>query len=280
MWQAIRNTVKYVLRRRLHGPEVPLTAEERKARHPCVAHRGFSGLAPENTMAAFKLALEQPFVGWIELDVHLSKDDVPVVIHDSTLSRTTNGKGDVRDLTAEQLGRLDAGSWFHRKFAKEGVPTLDQVIALAAGRCKLNVELKGREEADEEERRLLARRAVETIRARGMAPDVVITSFRPELLRAVREVDGSIALGLIIDASPPDLIDRMKDLGATVLSLGYLNLTHELLRETAQAGIEMMAWTVNSPGELRRLAGVAEPFQLCTNYPDRWEAAILGGRTS
>lgn len=280
MWQAIRNTVKFVLRKRLHRPKVPLSAEERASRHPCVAHRGFSGKAPENTMAAFKLALEQPYVHWMELDVHLSKDDVPVVIHDSTLKRTTNGKGDVRDRTAEQLGKLDAGSWFDRRFSSEGVPTLDQVLALAAGRCRLNVELKGREEADAEEIRLLARRAVEVIRGRGMAPDVVITSFRPALLQAVREADETMRIGLIIDAYPPDLIARMQALGATVLSIGYLNLSKKLFGEAAKAGIEVMAWTVNAPGDLRKLSRSADPFQLCTNFPDRWEAAIRGGHSS
>lgn len=79
--------------------------------HLCVAHRGFSGIAPENTMAAFKLALEQPFVHWVELDVQLSKDGVPVVIHDFTLERTTNGTGKVKDSDWKALQQLDAGSW-------------------------------------------------------------------------------------------------------------------------------------------------------------------------
>lgn len=266
-----------MLRHTPREPEFPIGAEQRASRHPCVAHRGFSGAAPENTMAAFKLALAQPYVSWIELDVHLSKDDVPVVIHDSTLGRTTNGKGNVRDKTAEQLGKLDAGSWYHRRFASEGVPTLDQALALAAGRCKLNVELKGHEEANEDELKRLARRAVDAIRARGMAPDAVVTSFRPALLTAVRDYDPTMKLGLIIDAAPADLMPRMLALGATTLSIGHRHLSKKLLADAERAGIAVMAWTINSPGDLRKLTRLAEPFQLCTNYPDRWHAAVKQG---
>ncbi|MFC5529922.1 glycerophosphodiester phosphodiesterase [Cohnella yongneupensis] len=280
MWQAIHNAVSRLLFMLPHKQEKQLTAGERARLHPCVAHRGFSGQAPENTMAAFKLALAEPYVHWLELDVHLSRDDVPVVIHDSTLKRTTNVQGNVRDRTAEQLGKLDAGSWFERKFASEGVPTLDQVVTLASGRCKLNVELKGAEDADEQSQRRLAQRAVEVIRARGMAPDTVITSFRPALLQAVRECDASMKLGLIIDARPYDLIERLQALGATTLSIGFPHITAKLLRQTAKAGISVMAWTVNKPRDLRKLSRWAAPFQLCTNYPDRWDAAIREGESN
>ena len=77
----------------------------------CVAHRGFSSIAPENTMAAFNMAMERPEVQWMELDVQLSRDGVPVVIHDFTLERTTNGKGRVKDTDWSALKQLDAGSW-------------------------------------------------------------------------------------------------------------------------------------------------------------------------
>ncbi|WP_267901414.1 glycerophosphodiester phosphodiesterase [Cohnella faecalis] len=143
-----------------------MTPEERSRLHPCVAHRGWSGAAPENTMAAFEMALREPNVNWMELDVHLSQDEVPVVIHDGTLKRTTNGKGKVMECTAEQLGKLDAGSWFSSSYAGEGVPTLAQVLELAAGRCNLNIELKD----DGDDRRILAARTLETIRSRAWRP--------------------------------------------------------------------------------------------------------------
>ena len=228
-------------------------------------------------MAAFKLALEQPYVSWMELDVHLSKDDIPVVIHDSVLDRTTNGKGNVRDRTAEELGRLDAGSWFDQRFSSDGVPTLEQVLALASGRCKLNVELKGHDEATSEEQTRLARRAVDVIRDRGMAPDTVITSFRPSILQAVKEYDPSMKLGLIIDEAPEDLAARLLALGATTLSIGHRHLSAKLLQDMERVGIDVMAWTINSPGDLGKLTRLEQTFQLCTNYPDRWDAAVRQG---
>ncbi|WP_373232854.1 glycerophosphodiester phosphodiesterase [Cohnella sp.] len=238
--------------------------------HPCVAHRGFSGSAPENTLAAFKLALSQPFVQWMELDVHLSSDDIPVVIHDGTLKRTTNGQGEVREKTAEELGSLDAGSWFHPSFAAEGVPTLAKVLALTAGKCRMNVELKG----SNADWGLLARQAVDVIRSLQLEQDTVITSFHPDILIAVRNYFPAMNIGLIAEDRPPNLVSILKELGAYYLSIDFRYLNAQLLKETAEAGISVMAWTVNSKGDLRRLAKRPEPFQLCTNYPDRWHAVM------
>jgi glycerophosphoryl diester phosphodiesterase len=206
----------------------------------------------------------------MELDVHLSRDDVPVVIHDAYLKRTTNGTGRVIDKTAAELAALDAGSWFNPTFSAEGVPTLEQVLKLAKGKCRLNVELKG-EDAD---RKLLAKQAIDLIRAHRLDHDTVITSFQPELLLAVRQYDSKIKTGLIIDDNPSNLLAMLTSLGADFLSIGYRHLTPELLRKTADASIEVMAWTVNSAKDLRKLASRPEPFQLCTNYPDRWLAVM------
>lgn len=238
--------------------------------HPCVAHRGFSGLAPENTLAAFRMAIEQPYVHMIELDVHLSKDEIPMVIHDGSLKRTTNGQGLVREKTAEELGLLDAGSWFNPSFASEGVPTLAEVLTLLAGKCQINVELKG----DEVDHERLAQRSVDVVRSLQLEQDVVLTSFYPDILRAARIYDPSMKIGLIIDNNPADLISRLQAMEARYLSINYRHLNTSLLKQTAEAGISVMAWTVNTPGDLRRLARRPEAFQLCTNYPNRWLAAL------
>jgi glycerophosphoryl diester phosphodiesterase len=238
--------------------------------HPCVAHRGFSGLAPENTLAAFRMAIEQPYVQELELDVHLSKDNIPVVIHDGSLKRTTNGQGLVREKTAEELGRLDAGSWFNPSFATEGVPTLKEVLTLLAGRCRVNVELKG----DEVDRKQLVQRAMDVIHSLNMEQDIVITSFIPEILTAVRQYAPAMNIGLIVDEVQADLIARLAALEAGFLSVSYTQLNARLLKQTAEAGISVMAWTINAPGQLRRLARRSEPFQLCTNFPNRWHAVM------
>ncbi|WP_256760068.1 glycerophosphodiester phosphodiesterase family protein [Cohnella sp. WQ 127256] len=241
--------------------------------HPCVAHRGFSGMAPENTMAAFRLAMSQPDVKWIELDVHLSRDGVPVVIHDGTLKRTANIEGRVIDFTATELGRLDVGSWFNPSFSKEGIPTLDEVLALTKGKCALNVELKG-DDSDPEQ---LAQRAVDIIRSHQLEHDIVITSFHPNILRAVHRCAPALKTGLIIDDNPKDLVESLIALNASYLSIGFRHINEQLLKQTSEASIDVMAWTVNSDGDLRRLASRPEAFQLCTNYPDRWLTAIKEG---
>src|SRR5919206_2235221 len=101
-----------------------------RARVQILAHRGASAYAPENTFAAFKLAVEQR-ADWLELDVQQTSDGKLVVFHDLRLERTTNGHGALRDLTLDQVRQLDAGSWFDPKFAGERVPTFEEVVALA-----------------------------------------------------------------------------------------------------------------------------------------------------
>lgn len=250
--------------------KLPWNDKERAVLHPCVAHRGWSARAPENTMASFRLALSEPAVKWMELDVHLSRDQVPVVIHDSTLKRTTGVNGRVSGMTAEQLAQLDAGSWFGPKFAQERIPTLDQVLKLASGRCCLNIEIKGEDSAPT----LIVKRVLDDVRRRFMKNDVVITSFRPDVLTAVREQSRSVRTGLIIEDNPPGLIRTVQSLGSGMLSIGFRHLTERLLQQAAEAGIAVMAWTPNRLADLNRLVCRPEPILICTNYPDRWLTAI------
>ena len=115
----------------------------RRGKYPVfvTAHRGFSGTAPENTLAAFRAAIDTG-CDMIELDVHLSRDNQVVVIHDDTLERTTSGRGNVADQTYAELKRLDAGSWFDPRFSGERIPTLADVLSLARNRILVNIELK------------------------------------------------------------------------------------------------------------------------------------------
>lgn len=150
----------------------------------CVAHRGFSGKAPENTLAAIRMAIAMPFVHWMELDVQLSKDGVPVVIHDFTLDRTTNGHGKVKNMDWEHIRRLDAGSWKGRSFRGERVPSLEEVLSLASGRLRLNIELKtvGNMYPGIEQK------VTDLISSKGMRDDVILTSFDTDVLKKIKEI--------------------------------------------------------------------------------------------
>jgi len=227
-----------------------------------IAHRGASGTRPENTLVAFRRAIE---VGadMIELDLRATADGVAVVMHDSTVDRTTNGSGRLRDLTLKHVQALDAGAWFSPDFAGERVPTLSEVISLTAGRIALNLELK---ETGVEEQ------AVEALRRQGDGGSF-IASFHDECLARVRELDPGMRLSLIVGIDPLSedeiarLMERTQRLGARTLAASYRGITPSLLAATSAAGIGVVAWTVNEREDMRRMVelGIAG---ITTNYPE------------
>lgn len=239
-------------------------------RNPCVAHRGWSGRAPENTMAAIRLALDAPDVDWIEIDVQLSKDAVPIVIHDYKLRRTTNGSGEVRQWTAAELASLDAGSWFSPTFKGESIPTLDEVLKEARGRCKLNIELK----TDGIRYPYIEEIVLETIEKHGMQDEVVLTSFHAGTLHRLRGLSSNVRTGLILDGWRSTLIKELQGLGCDFLSIGYSRLNKDRLAALKAASIETMAWTPNDKKSIRKLAALDPELLICTNYPDRWREAL------
>ena len=230
-----------------------------------VAHRGFSAVAPENTMAAFKLVLNEPDIKFIELDIHLSKDGVPVVIHDHTLDRTTSGTGPVVEHTLEELRQLDAGSTFAPEFAAERIPTLEEVLELTKGRCKLHVELKmlGNEYEGIEEK------VITLIHQHGMQDEVVLSSFNHDSMKRAHEIDGSIPTCLIFLGKPTLLAEQLRYTGATGVSMHYAFVTRELVDEMAGLGIDLGVWTVDQPEVLARIIEAYPGMRITTNYPDR-----------
>ncbi|MEC0239130.1 glycerophosphodiester phosphodiesterase family protein [Paenibacillus dokdonensis] len=237
----------------------------------CVAHRGFSGKAPENTMAAFRMAITEPFVQWMEIDTQLTADGIPVVIHDFSLDRTTNGSGKVKDHTWQQIHRLDAGSWKSRDFLGERVPSLEEVLRLSCGRVRLNIELKtsgnmypGLEKA-----------VIDRVASYHMEQDVVLTSFDSGALVKVKQINPDIKTGLIIDARPKDLVERLQSLQCSFLSIGHPNLDHDLAEKLKAAGITVMGWTVDDARRMKRLADISPEILICTNRPDVWGKTFM-----
>ncbi len=139
-----------------------------------IAHRGASSYAPENTFAAFDLAIVMG-ARHIELDVHLTSDGHVVVIHDDTVDRTTDGSGPVTNHTLAALQTLDAGSWLRHEFTGERIPTFDDVLDRYKGRAHVHVEIKGQSTQ-------LAHRTADLIRKHGMVGETTITSFQSERL--------------------------------------------------------------------------------------------------
>lgn len=237
----------------------------------CVAHRGFSGKAPENTLAAIRMALALPFVRWMEIDVQLTKDGVPVVIHDFTLDRTTNGHGKVKNMEFEYLRRLDAGGWKGRAFRGERVPSLEEVLDLASGRLKLNIELKTRGDMYPG----LEQAVIDLVSAKGMRDEVVLTSFDDGVLKRIKELDPRFHTGLIYDSRAGDPARKLKELDCSFLSISFARLNPGLAKLLAESGVKTMAWTVNKAKEMRRLADMHSDIMICTNRPDIWGDTFL-----
>ena len=200
------------------------------------AHRGASGLAPENTMAAFTLA-EQVGSDGIELDVHLSRDGVPVVIHDEAVDRTTDGHGVVADLFSRELRELDAGSWFAPAFNCEPVPTLADVLVWAEDRLRLNVEIKS----------VRAGRAVIDLLAEFPRARVLVSSFSHELLLAMRQWSPALPIGFLIDSHFWRIaLKRAVFCRAESFNPPAQHVSHLLVNACHRQGLTVFPWTVDS----------------------------------
>jgi glycerophosphoryl diester phosphodiesterase len=231
-----------------------------------VAHRGFSGGAPENTMAAFKKAIE---IGsdMIELDVHLSKDGEVVVIHDDTLNRTTDGKGKVVSYTLNELKQLDAGSWFGPQFSGERIPTLKEVLELTHGQVLLCIELKGGD-LGQYTLKDLADRSLQEVEKAGMLSQVLFASFDLSAIERVREKDPGIPVALIYSKSWSSPREVTGGKAIPVLSFLGTVLTQTNVSKAQQQGIKVLVWTLNTEEQIEYFLNMGVDG-IITNHPDR-----------
>lgn len=238
-----------------------------------VAHRGASGHAPENTLAAFRRAVELG-AGFIETDLHLTRDARLVAIHDETLQRTTSGRGAVHDHTLEELRELDAGAWFAAEFAGERIPTLDEVLAFGREHdVVFYLELKAHRFSGVEHAVVAALRAVQA------EPRSVVLSFEPGVISTVRRLDASVMSGLLLDGLQGDVVEQAVEAGVRQLAPRADLVTPELVARAHGHGLPVVPWTVNRPEDMRALlaAGVDG---IMTDYPDRLLALLSGMRTN
>jgi len=219
------------------------------ARPLLIAHRGASADAPESTIAAFELALEQGADG-LELDVHLSADGHPVVIHDFTLERTTDGAGPVSALRVRELKRLDAGGWHDRRFHGQRIQTLQEVLERFRDRTRFWLELKGGPALYPG----LEERVVSTIEIYDVVDRVMVQSFDPAALLEVRALNREIRVGAVVARAP---LDRAVLVPGTVDAVcpALTACSAGLIGEVRQAGLDCHAWTVNEPAQVDRLVG-------------------------
>ena len=232
-----------------------------------IAHRGASGHAPENTLVAFQRAVELG-AGFIETDLHLTRDARFVAIHDPTLERTTNGHGPVKDRTLADLRQLDAGMWFDRQFMGAQIPTLEEVLKFARQNdviFYLEIKYDGAWG--------MHHSLVAALQNSENAAHTIAISFDPETLRALRQIDPGVMMGLLVDRGGPDLVKTAVDAGARQLCLRWDLVNPEIVERAHRADLQVVTWTVNDAGEMRNLieAGVDG---IMTDLPDRLRAVV------
>ena len=225
-----------------------------------IAHRGASSYAPENTLAAFDLAIQMG-VSDLELDVHATSDGHLVVIHDDTLDRTTNGSGPVTSHPLAALAALDAGSWFDPTFAGERVPTFADVLERYKGRAHIHTEIKGRSAG-------LARRTVDLIRRLGMVKQVTITSFQKARLEETRAYAPELPTGWLVAETSDERIAEAQALGLTQLCPRADTVTRELVHRLHAAGFVVRAWGVSTEDLMRQVVQ-AGADGMTVNFPDK-----------
>lgn len=220
---------------------------------PVIGHRGAAAYAPENTLAGFRHAARLG-VSWVEFDVQLTMDGVPVVLHDHRLDRTTDGFGQVRRCPLAKLKRLDAGAWLHPAFAGERIPTLAEALADIAGLgLGCNIELKPQKGRTVE----TTRGALEVAASAWPRhlPPPLISSFDHEALRVARDEAPDWPRGFLVGALPPDWRRRAEDLGCATVNVHHRRLNQRSVAAVCEAGFRVLAYTVNDVARARLLWG-------------------------
>jgi glycerophosphoryl diester phosphodiesterase len=217
------------------------------------AHRGASACAPENTLAAFELAVQQGAPG-IELDAKLCADGHVIVIHNQSVDRTTNGSGKVDEMPLAALRELDAGSFFSEKFRGQKIPTLEEVFEAVGKKVLINVELKNLATPFD----ALVPKVVELVKKHGLGERILFSSFLPPVLAQAAR---------LLPETPRGLLTAPGRLGWLGCTFGFRNrvyqalhphrtgVSDEMVKRVQAAGKRVVVWTVNAEAEIRRMVG-------------------------
>jgi glycerophosphoryl diester phosphodiesterase len=216
-----------------------------------IAHRGAGKLAPENTLAAFRLGAALGYRAY-ECDVKLSADGVPFLLHDAELDRTTDGHGRAADLAWSELSRLDAGRWHGRAFAGEPLPTLAAIAAFVrANGHRLNIEIKPTPGAEEATGRAVAEAAARLWAGADVPP--LLSSFQPAALLAAREAAPDLPRALLLDSLWPSCLEMAASLGCVAVVTQHRLMDAALCERLHAQGRRALCFTVNEPEDVARL---------------------------
>ncbi len=226
-------------------------------------HRGASGYAPENTLTAFKMAVDMGADG-IELDVQMSKDGVLVICHDETIDRTSSGTGFIKDMTFEELRKYNYNKT-HPEYEHADIPSLEEVLALVKpGKMIINIELKtgiffypGIEE-----------KVVALVKQYGMEDRVIYSSFNHYSAKHIHDIDPGARTAFLYEDGPIDMPEYAHRHGVNAIHPALYNLQYEnIMEDAAKYGLEVNVWTVNTE-EYVRFCMMKGVHGIITNYPD------------
>lgn len=249
-----------------------------------IAHRGASGYAPENTLAAFQLAVLMN-ADYLEIDLQLTKDGEIVVMHDSTVNRTTDGRGDIGQMTLAEIQTLDAGSWFNElnpayareEYKGEKVPTLREVFEKFGDRTRYLLETKSPDNNPGLEEKMLA-----LVREFGLTDQVAIHSFSRKSLKKMRRLAPNVKLFQLIWYNHPSTITREKlneiKKYANGIGVNYNQINEDYVRKVKEAGLLLIPYTVNDQ-QLMVRAVQSGVDGVHTDFPDRFREVLANDKT-
>ena len=238
------------------------TMSKRVSSIKVISHRGYSSERPENTISSFDWSIESGFP-YIELDIHLTADQIPIVMHDEHVDRTTDGSGAIKEFTLAQIKELDAGSWFGPKFIGETVPTLEEVLVRYSGKAHIFVELKSLEE-------ILVKSLRELVTDHGwmprpvpasdtgdlQVPGISIISFVPEQVLLSKNILPELGHGLLLlEPSLGTIEFCVKNaIEGFFPFIGALN--EDIVRKAHKSGLYVGAWGMSSPSQVEIAIGL------------------------
>lgn len=238
-----------------------------------IAHRGAGKLAPENTLAAFRVGAAHGYRAF-ECDVKLSADGVPFLLHDSTLPRTTSGAGAAGAKTWDELSRLDAGAWHSRSFAGEPPPSLEAIARFCLHNgYGLNIEIKPSPGREAETGRVVAREAARLWAGATLPP--LLSSFRPDALEAARGAAPGLPRALLLDTLNEGWFEQATALDCAAVVTAYALMDALLVAQLHAADMRAMVYTVNDPAEVQRQCAIGIDC-IITDAVDRFSPASNG----
>lgn len=223
-----------------------------------ISHRGANKEAPQNTLPAFKKSIEIGVDGF-ETDIHLTADGVPVICHNYTIDETSNGQGNVKDMSLEQLRSYDFGSYFHEKFKGTTLPTLEEFLTLCenADIEVMNIEIKPPLDGNME----IVGKTIDAVKAHALFGKLLISSFDPNVLIECKNIDPVCKTGYLYAPNKAHFYKTMlfgyvkfaKKIKADYLHPHYYSVTKKFVNDLHKNGIKVNVWTVNKPETVEKL---------------------------